>query len=217
MVCTRRWGLVRRAGPWLAVGVALGGVLASGCADGGGERGDAGGPGHAAAGVEDTALNETTDGVLGHRMRLIDGTERDLGEYRGDVVLVVNVASRCGMTPQYEGLQSLYESRREQGFVVLGFPANDFRGQEPGSNEEIAAFCRENYGVTFPMFEKISVVGEGRHPLFAKLAELSEEPTWNFTKYLIDREGRLVGRFDPRTPPEDPALVGKVDELLAGG
>ncbi|HBS27991.1 MAG TPA: glutathione peroxidase [Phycisphaerales bacterium] len=157
--------------------------------------------------------------VLGHTVNLIDGTPRALSEYEGKVVLIVNVASQCGLTPQYEGLQKLYEGRREKGLVVLGFPANDFKGQEPGSNSEIAAFCSEKYGVSFPMFEKIAVLGDGRHPLFKQLSDLAPPaggaPSWNFTKYLVDRKGNAVQRFDPRTSPEDPALVARIDALLA--
>lgn len=149
-------------------------------------------------------------------MTALDGTERNLADYKGKVVLIVNTASKCGLTPQYEGLQALHDSKGGEGLVVLGFPANDFRGQEPGTDQEIAAFCSENYGVTFPMFSKISVLGEGQHPLYAELTAASEAPTWNFTKYLLDREGRLVQRFDPRTGPQDPALLAKIDELLAG-
>ncbi|TVQ75576.1 MAG: glutathione peroxidase [Phycisphaeraceae bacterium] len=155
-----------------------------------------------------------TPGPLDFTMNRLDGTPEHLGAYRGRVVLIVNTASRCGLTPQYEGLQRLYEAKHRDGLVVLGFPANDFMGQEPGSNEQIAAFCEENYGVTFPMFEKISVKGAGAHPLFVLLTEATGEPSWNFTKYLIDREGRIVRRFDPRTRPDDPEFVGAVEELL---
>jgi len=149
-------------------------------------------------------------------MTALDGSERSLTQYNGKVVLIVNTASRCGLTPQYEGLQALYDSKRDDGLVILGFPANNFRGQEPGTDEEIALFCRDNYGVTFPMFSKISVLGEDQHPLYADLSAATEPPSWNFTKYLLDRNGRLVKRFDPRTSPQDPALVAKIDELIAG-
>lgn len=161
-------------------------------------------------------MDETT--VLDRTMNLIDGTPQDLSEYRGDVVLIVNVASRCGLTPQYEGLQALYEQKRGEGFVVLGFPANDFGGQEPGTNKEIASFCANEYGVTFPVFEKIQVTGGGKHALYAELAGLPEplggEPAWNFTKFLLDRSGRVVARFEPRTSPDDPEVVGAIERLL---
>ncbi|HZW11353.1 MAG TPA: glutathione peroxidase, partial [Phycisphaerales bacterium] len=135
----------------------------------------------------------------------IRGEPRPLDEYRGKVVLMVNVASECGLTPQYEDLQGLHEKYGEQGLVVLGFPANDFKGQEPGTDEEILEFCTREYKVSFPMFSKISVIGEDRHPLYAKLAaamsEQGGEPTWNFTKYLVDRTGHVVKRIDPKTEP----------------
>ena len=130
----------------------------------------------------------------------------------------MNVASKCGLTPQYEGLEKLYERYRDRGFAVLGFPSNDFAGQEPGSEAEIAEFCRRSYGVTFPMFSKITVKGEGRHPLYRALtglpAPIGGEVQWNFQKYLVDRKGDVVARFDPRTAPDDPALVKQVEELL---
>ncbi len=155
--------------------------------------------------------------VLRYEAETIDGERVDLAGYRGQVVLIVNTASKCGLTPQYAGLQSLYESRRDRGLTVLGFPANNFGNQEPGSNDEIAAFCEANFGVTFPMFAKVSVLGEDRHPLFRQLATLTAAPTWNFTKYLVDRDGNVVAHFGPRTAPDDPELLAKVDELLAEG
>ncbi|MEO0483614.1 MAG: glutathione peroxidase [Planctomycetota bacterium] len=152
-------------------------------------------------------------------MDRIDGEPQELIEYEGKVVLMVNVASRCGLTGQYEPLQALYEAKKDEGFVVLGFPANDFMGQEPGSNEEIAEFCQMNFGVTFPMFAKISVKGDEKHPLYTRLSELPEpmggEPSWNFTKYLVGRDGKVVRRFDPRTKPDDEAFVAEVERLLA--
>ncbi len=155
--------------------------------------------------------------LLDRTMRGIDGSEQDLSRYRGKVVLVVNVASECGLTPQYEGLQSLYEQKRDEGFVILGFPANNFGGQEPGTDGQIVQFCSENYGVTFPMFSKISVLGDDQDALFASLSQESEEPSWNFTKYLIDRDGNLVERFDPRTTPDNPGLIERIDTLLGQG
>ncbi|MGD2064599.1 MAG: glutathione peroxidase [Nitrospirota bacterium] len=135
--------------------------------------------------------------------------------YRGKVVLIVNTASRCGYTPQYEGLQALYEAKRDQGLVILAFPSNDFGGQEPGSAEEIRKFCRINYGVTFPVFEKIRVARDGADPLYQRLAETAGEyPAWNFHKYLLDRQGRLVASFPSRVRPDDPRLVKAVDAAL---
>jgi len=157
--------------------------------------------------------------VLDYTLNLIDGTPQPLAEYRGQVLLLVNVASRCGLTPQYEALEALYERYRARGFVVLGFPANDFAGQEPGADAQIAEFCRSTYGVRFPMFSKISVKGDAKHPLYRELtslpAPLGGEVQWNFQKYLVDRRGRVVAKFDPRTPPDDSALVAKLESLLA--
>jgi len=158
-------------------------------------------------------------GVLDFRMKRITGEDQDLADYKGQVVLIVNVASKCGLTPQYEGLEGLYEQKRDQGFVVLGFPANDFARQEPGSDAEIAEFCRSTYGVRFPMFSKIVVKGEAIHPLYELLtglpAPIGGEVQWNFQKYLVDRRGQVVAKFEPRVSPEDPALVAKIDALLA--
>jgi glutathione peroxidase len=149
----------------------------------------------------------------------IDGKPQSLGDYRGKVLLLVNVASKCGLTPQYEGLEALQQRYGEQGFAVLGFPANDFAGQEPGTNGQIADFCRTNYGVSFPMFEKITVVGEKMHPLYARItgapAPVGGPIEWNFQKYLVNRRGEVVAKFSPRAKPEDPALTGQVEKLLA--
>jgi glutathione peroxidase len=164
------------------------------------------------------ASGEAPASPLEFTLERIDGTPEPLAGYRGRVLLLVNVASRCGLTPQYEGLEALYDRYRERGFAVLGFPANDFAGQEPGSNEEIAEFCRSTYGVRFPMFAKLSVTGEAQHPLYRMLtglpAPLGGPVEWNFQKYLVDREGRVVARFAPRVPPEDPALVAQIERLL---
>lgn len=157
--------------------------------------------------------------VLDYEMNRIDGTPERLDSYRGKVILIVNTASRCGLTPQYEGLERLYEQKKDEGFVILGFPANDFGRQEPGTNEQIEEFCRESYGVTFPMFEKIHVKGEDTHPLYERINELPAplggEPKWNFTKFLVDRSGRVIARFEPRTAPDDKQLVAAIDEALA--
>ncbi len=151
-------------------------------------------------------------------MKRLDGSEEDLAIYKGKVLLMVNVASRCGLTPQYKGLQSLYDQYRGEGLEILGFPANNFMGQEPGTDEEISAFCELNYGVTFPLFSKISVKGEDIHPLYADLtsqpAPIGGEVLWNFQKYVVDREGKAVAMFGPQVPPNDPALVVKIEELL---
>jgi len=157
--------------------------------------------------------------VLGFKMKDIDGKEVDLASFKGKVVLMVNVASKCGYTKQYAGLQKLYDDRKEKGLVVLGFPANDFGSQEPGTESEIKDFCTVNYKVTFPMFSKIVVKGEEAHPLYKKLAAqaapVGGEPKWNFTKFLIDRKGNAVARFDSNVKPDSAELVKKIDELLA--
>ncbi|MBL8764001.1 MAG: glutathione peroxidase [Phycisphaerae bacterium] len=170
-------------------------------------------------GVKSKAPAEVSDAyVLGFKVKSIDGQEIDLAQYTGKVVLIVNVASKCGLTPQYEGLQKLYAEKKDRGLVVLGFPANNFMGQEPGTNREIKEFCTSTYAVTFPMFEKISVKGAEQHPLYKKLCAqpkpIGEEPDWNFAKYLVDRRGNVVARFGARTKPGDVEFVKKIDELL---
>lgn len=136
--------------------------------------------------------------------------------YAGQVLLVVNTASKCGFTPQYEGLEAMYAKYKDQGFAVLGFPSNDFMGQEPGSEEDIQEFCTLTYGVKFPMFEKVQVRGAGATPLYRDLAAATgESPAWNFHKYLIDREGKVVASFGSRTTPDDPKLVARIESLLA--
>ena len=135
--------------------------------------------------------------------------------YSGKVILVVNTASKCGNTPQYDGLEDLYEQYGNDGLVVLGFPSNDFLGQEPGTEEQIAEFCRLTYGVQFPMFAKTTVKGSDAHPFFVELADASGTfPTWNFHKYLIGRDGELISEFSPRTQPDDKQLVGAIQTAL---
>ncbi|HSU75295.1 MAG TPA: glutathione peroxidase [Terrabacter sp.] len=147
----------------------------------------------------------------------LDGTEVSLGAYSGDVVLVVNTASKCGYTPQLAGLETLHETFRDRGFTVLGFPCNQFGGQEPGTEEEIGEFCQKNYGVTFPMFAKVEVNGPGEHPLFTWLKSekgglLGARIKWNFTKFLVGRDGAVVGRYAPTTEPAD--LADDVEKAL---
>lgn len=157
--------------------------------------------------------------VLDHKAKSIDGKEVDLETYKGKVVLIVNVASKCGFTPQYKGLEALYESKKDAGLVILGFPSNDFKQQEPGSEADIKKFCTENYGVTFPMFSKIVVKGEKADALYKDLASqpssVGGEPGWNFTKYLVDRNGNAVAKFDSRIKPDDSTLVKRIEELLS--
>jgi glutathione peroxidase len=149
----------------------------------------------------------------------IDGKPRKLSALKGSVLLVVNVASKCGNTPQYTALEKLYKQRKEEGLVVLGFPANEFRGQEPGTNAEIKEFCTLNYGVTFPMFSKIVAKGSNVSPLYKWLVASSNEPEkeiqWNFEKFLIGRDGKVVARFAPKTQPDDPAVVDAIEAALA--
>jgi glutathione peroxidase len=168
----------------------------------------------------------------------INGEPASLGDYAGSVLLVVNVASKCGLTPQYTALQALYQRYSKDGLVVLGFPANNFGGQEPGSNEEIAEFCDTGYSVSFPLFAKISVVGEDQHPLYAELTSQApsadgkepfrenlrgygmtptEDPDvlWNFEKFLVSRDGTVTGRFAPAVTPDDPELVGAIERELS--
>lgn len=171
-------------------------------------------------------------------LKKIDGSATTLGDYRGNVLLVVNVASKCGLTPQYEGLEKLYQSKRAEGLEVLGFPANNFKEQEPGSEEEIKAFCSLTYGVQFPLFSKVSVTGDDQHPLYAQLtaalpASTGEGPfrerlkgygiqsddttevLWNFEKFLIGRSGTVVARFAPDVAADDPRLLSAIDAALA--
>jgi glutathione peroxidase len=156
--------------------------------------------------------------VLGYEFEMLDGSTRSLEDFRGSVVMFVNVASACGLTPQYEGLEAMYQKYKDDGFVIVGFPANEFGAQEPGTNEEIALFCSNEYGVTFPMAGKIVVKGDGVHPLYAQLAAQPEpiggEPEWNFAKFLVNRKGEVVMRFPSRTAPEDAGLVSAVEGLL---
>ena len=168
----------------------------------------------------------------------IDGTPDTLANHRGKVLLVVNVASKCGLTPQYEGLEALYQDKRTQGLEVLGFPANNFKGQEPGTDAQIQDFCSTEYNVQFPLFSKISVVGADQHPLYAQLTEAQpqaigdgpfrerlqgfginpgepKDVLWNFEKFLISRNGEVVARFAPDTTADDPRLLAAIDAELA--
>ncbi len=151
----------------------------------------------------------------------IDGRDVNLADYKGQVVMIVNVASKCGLTPQYEKLEALYRKYKDQGFVILGFPANNFMGQEPGTNEEIKQFCSTKYNVTFPMFSKISVKGDDIAPLYAWLTskdtnpEFSGDIEWNFAKFLVGRDGKVKARFSPRTAPDDASVTAAIEKELA--
>lgn len=153
----------------------------------------------------------------------LDGQSGDLSDYQGKALLLVNVASQCGLTPQYEGLQKLHESYGDKGFEVLGFPCNQFLKQEPGTSDEIKTFCETSYSVTFPLFEKIEVNGDGRHALYDQLVDVPDvadghtgEIRWNFEKFLVSPAGEVVGRFAPTVTPDDPGLVEAIEGQLPG-
>jgi glutathione peroxidase len=153
--------------------------------------------------------------ILDHRFANLMDEPISLCQFRGKMVLIVNTASECGYTPQYDGLEKLYRRYRDKGFVVLGFPANDFGGQEPGSNKEIAQFCRVNYGITFPVFAKTAVVGANANPLFRELAaRTGRPPRWNFHKYLLDQAGQPVAVFESADEPEDRRITAQIEKLL---
>ena len=154
-------------------------------------------------------------------VRTLFGEDASLHEHEGEVLLVVNVASKCGLTPQYEQLEALQRTYADKGFTVLGFPCNQFGGQEPGSADEIATFCSATYGVSFPMYEKLDVNGEHRHQLYRELTEVKDaageagDITWNFEKFLVGRDGEVLDRFRPRTTPDDPTVVSAIEAALA--
>lgn len=158
--------------------------------------------------------------VLDFKMKSLKGKEVDLSKYKGKIVLIVNTASQCGLTPQYEGLEALHEKYADQGLAILGFPANEFGQQEPGSNEEIAEFCKDNYGVKFDMFSKVVVKGDGQCPLYQFLTSKETDPhfagdiTWNFEKFLVDRDGKIVARFAPKIEPESDEVISKIEQEL---
>jgi len=163
----------------------------------------------------------TAKTIYGFRIKSIDGEETSLADYEGKVLLVVNVASKCGLTPHYAGLQKIYDEHEGDGFAVLGFPCNQFGGQEPGSEADVKSFCETRYGVTFPMFSKIEVNGDGRAPLYAWLTAEKTQPdgpgdiAWNFAKFLIGKDGRVRARFDPRVEPTSAEIRNAIVEALA--
>jgi len=170
-----------------------------------------------------TASAQTTTGspmpsLYSFTMKTIDGKDKPLADYKGDVLLIVNVASFCGNTPQYKNLESLYVAYKDKGFKILAFPANNFGAQEPGSNEEIKTFCDNTYHVTFDLFSKISVKGDDQHPLYRYLTtetDFKGDIGWNFAKFLVDRNGRVVARYAPKKIPTDDDVVQKIKELIA--
>jgi glutathione peroxidase len=160
-------------------------------------------------------------GPLQFKVKDIDGKDVDLADYKGKVVLIVNVASKCGFTKQYKGLEALYEKYKDKGFVILGFPANNFGGQEPGSNDDIKQFCSSKFSVTFPMMSKVSVQGADTTPLYQYLTDAKSngdfagDIEWNFNKFLVDRNGNVIARFPSPTAPEDKKVTGAVEKALA--
>jgi glutathione peroxidase len=180
-------------------------------------------PGHGerATPAGQTRENDVTD-IYDLPIKTLHGDDSSLGQYKGKALLLVNVASRCGLTPQYAGLERLQERYEGRGFSVLGFPCNQFLGQEPGSAEEIATFCSTTYGVTFPLFEKIEVNGPGRHPVYERLTETTDDEgrngdvEWNFEKFLVSPQGDVVARFRPGVEPEDERIISALEALLSG-
>lgn len=175
-------------------------------------------PPTAASGIAASGAAKQGGPVIDHLVKTIDGAEIALSSYRGKVLLLVNTASQCGLTPQYEALEKLHETYAARGFAVLGFPCNDFGGQEPGSAEDIKAFCSTKFQVSFPLFEKVRAKGE-KSPLYRTLTEeidpaLCGEIKWNFTKFLVDSSGHVVARFEPLVKPLDPAVTEQIERLL---
>lgn len=163
-----------------------------------------------------TSFAQDCPDILNRTEKNISGADQNLCDYKGKVILVVNTASECGFTGQYSGLQKLYETYKDQNFVILGFPSNDFGGQEPGSNEEIKTFCKRNYGVTFPLFTKSSVKTPKENSLFADLIKTTKEkPSWNFNKYLISKDGKTVKHFGSMTSPTGSKLKKAIEDLLS--
>jgi glutathione peroxidase len=184
------------------------------------------------------AGSKKMNSIYDFEVKKIDGTSYKLAEYKGKVLLIVNTASKCGLTPQYDGLEKIYETYKDKGLVVLGFPANQFLGQEPGTNAEIAEFCRTNFGIKFPMHEKVVVKGKGQHPLYAYLTsehpKATQKPNgtllerllaknllgedhdikWNFEKFLIGKDGTIVERFSPELDPQDPLIIKAIEKAL---
>ncbi len=171
-------------------------------------------------GVVTMAARAQAGSVYDYTMKSIDGKPTPLSSFKGKVVMLVNVASRCGYTPQYEGLEKLYEQYKDRGFVIVGIPANNFGAQEPGTNEEIKTFCKSKYSVTFPMMSKVSVKGEDTTPLYQYLTGSSTDPNhsgeikWNFTKFLVDKNGNVIDRFEPAVTPGDAQVASAIESAL---
>ncbi|MBD2184122.1 glutathione peroxidase [Planktothrix sp. FACHB-1355] len=160
-------------------------------------------------------MNNTISDIA---VKTIDGTDKKLGDYAGNVLLLVNVASKCGYTPQYAGLENLNQKYKQSGLRILGFPCNDFGAQEPGSNAEIMSFCTKNYGVTFEMFDKVNAIGDKKHPLYDRLTKAVNPPgdvSWNFEKFLVSKQGEIVARFRSSVKPDAPELIAAIERELA--
>lgn len=168
-------------------------------------------------GVAPQSASAAPDSWHSFKMTDIDGKVRSMSEYKGKTVLVVNVASKCGLTPQYTALEALYEKYKDKGFVIVGFPCNDFKGQEPGTEAEIKEFCSATYNVKFPLYSKIHVLGPEQHPMYTWLIKNTDgkDIEWNFGKFLIDGKGHVVGRFGSRTKPDDPQVVEAIEKEIA--
>jgi glutathione peroxidase len=166
------------------------------------------------------ALNGAEKNVFDYTLNTIDGQPAPLAAYQGKVLMLVNVASRCGFTPQYKALESIYEKYKDRGFVIVGIPANNFGAQEPGTNQEIKTFCQSKYNVTFPMMSKVSVKGEDQTPLYQYLTDKSLNPKtggdiqWNFTKFLVGPDGQIISRFEPAVTPDAPEVAGAIEKAL---
>jgi glutathione peroxidase len=176
-------------------------------------------PAPAAAPTAPTAPTAQGEPVIDHQVQTLQGETISLSKYRGSVLLVVNTASECGFTPQYAGLEKVYEKYKDRGLVIVGFPSNDFGQQEPGSAQEIATFCQKNYGVTFPMMAKVHAKGPEIAPLYKTLTQdtpegIKGEVKWNFTKFLVDKDGKVVARFESKVTPESPEVTGAIEKLL---
>jgi len=169
---------------------------------------------------EPAAAQPAAGEALNFKVKDIDGKDVDLNAYKGKVVMIINVASKCGYTPQYKGLEALYEKYKDKGFVILGFPANNFKSQEPGTNAEIKEFCTSKFAVTFPLFSKISVKGDDQAPLYKYLTALDVKPkgkgdvSWNFEKFLVDKDGKVIGRYKSAVTPEDKDLLATIEAAL---
>jgi glutathione peroxidase len=168
-----------------------------------------------------SAIGGADKNVFDYTLNTIDGLPAPLSAYKGKVVMLVNVASRCGFTPQYTALESIYERYKERGFVIIGIPANNFGAQEPGTNQEIKTFCQSKYSVTFPMMSKVSVKGDDKTPLYQYLTDKSANPKtggdiqWNFTKFLVGPDGKIIARFEPKVTPDSPEVTGAIEQALA--